>query len=58
MISDEPALGWLAGRTSPGSMVDLSFVRIEAGDLTTADVVAAADGARGVRRAAVVGRLA
>jgi hypothetical protein len=42
VISDEPALGWLAERTSPGSMVDLSFVRIEAGDLTTADVVAAA----------------
>jgi hypothetical protein len=42
VISDEPALGWLAGRTSPGSMVDLSYVRIQAGDLRTADVVAAA----------------
>lgn len=42
MISDEPALAWLAGRTSPGSMVDLSFVRIAAGDLVTADVVEAA----------------
>jgi len=43
VISDEPALPWLAGRTSPGSMVDLSFVRIDAGDLTTADVVVAAN---------------
>lgn len=42
VISDEPAIPWLAGRTSPGSMVDVGFVRIEAGDLTTADVVAAA----------------
>ena len=54
VISDEPALGWLAGRTSPGSMVDLSYVRIQAGDLTTADVVAAARRARRVRGAAVV----
>jgi hypothetical protein len=43
VISDEPALGWLAERTSPGSMVDLSHVRIDAGDLTTADVAAAAE---------------
>ena len=43
IISDEPALPWLAGRTSPGSMVDLSYVRIQAGDLTTDDVVAAAN---------------
>lgn len=42
VISDEPALAWLAGRTSPGSVVDLSFVRIAAGDLVTADVVEAA----------------
>jgi hypothetical protein len=42
IISDEPALAWLAGRTSPGSMVDLSFVRVRAGNLTTDDVVAAA----------------
>lgn len=42
VISDEPALAWLAGRTSPGSMVDPSFVRIAAGDLVTADVVEAA----------------
>jgi hypothetical protein len=42
VISDEPALAWFAGRTSPGSMVDPSYVRIQAGDLTTSDVVMAA----------------
>ena len=43
VISDAPALVWLAGRTSPGSVVDVSFVRIEAGQLSTADVVVAAE---------------
>ena len=42
VISDAPTLVWLAGRTSPASVVDVSFVRIEAGQLTTADVVLAA----------------
>ncbi len=42
IITDEPALVWAAGRTSPGSMVDLSFVRIHAGDLTTTEVIDAA----------------
>jgi hypothetical protein len=42
VISDEPALAWFAGRTSPGSMVDPSYVRIAAGHLTTDGVVAAA----------------
>jgi hypothetical protein len=42
VISDEPALPWLAGRTSPGSMVDLSYVRIESGDLDADDLLAAA----------------
>jgi len=42
VISDEPALAWLAERTSPGTMVDPSFVRIAAGDLVTADVALAA----------------
>jgi hypothetical protein len=42
VISDEPGLAWFAGRTSPGSMVDLSFVRSDAGDLTSADVAVAA----------------
>ena len=42
VISDEPAIPWLAGRTSPGAMVDVGFVRIQAGDLTTADVASAA----------------
>jgi hypothetical protein len=42
VISDEPALGWMAGRGSPGWLVDPSHVRIDAGQLTTADVVQAA----------------
>jgi hypothetical protein len=42
VISDEPALGWLANRTSPGALVDPSYVRIAAGQLTTAEVAAAA----------------
>lgn len=42
VISDAPELAWFAGRTSPGWVVDVSFVRIEAGQLTSYDVVAAA----------------
>lgn len=42
VISDAAELAWLAGRTSPGWVVDVSFVRIGAGQLTTDDVVAAA----------------
>ena len=53
VISDAPALVWFAGRTSPGALVDPSFVRIETGELVTADVVAAAARTGGVRRAAL-----
>lgn len=42
VISDEPTLSWMAGRASPGWLVDPSHVRIDAGHLTTAEVVAAA----------------
>ncbi len=42
VITDEPTLGWLADRASPGQLVDTSYVRIQAGDLTTAKVAAAA----------------
>jgi 4-amino-4-deoxy-L-arabinose transferase-like glycosyltransferase len=42
VISDEPTLGWMAGRTSPGLLVDPSYVRIEAGELTTSQVAGAA----------------
>ena len=42
VISDEPTLSWLADRASPGRLVDTSHVRIDAGELTTAEVVAAA----------------
>lgn len=42
IISDEPTLTWLADRVSPGLLVDPSYVRIDAGQLTTAQVAAAA----------------
>jgi hypothetical protein len=43
VITDEPTLGWLADRVSPGTLVDPSHVRIDAGQLTTGQVTAAAD---------------
>jgi 4-amino-4-deoxy-L-arabinose transferase-like glycosyltransferase len=42
LITDEPTLGWMADRTSPGLLVDPSYVRIGAGLLTADDVAAAA----------------
>jgi 4-amino-4-deoxy-L-arabinose transferase-like glycosyltransferase len=42
VISDEPTLTWMANRVSPGQLVDTSYVRIGAGQLTKAQVVAAA----------------
>jgi 4-amino-4-deoxy-L-arabinose transferase-like glycosyltransferase len=43
VISDEPMLAWLADRTSPGSMVDMSYVRLASGDLTVDEVAHAAE---------------
>lgn len=41
VITDWPGLAWWAERPTPGNLVDPSVVRIEAGSLTTADVVEA-----------------
>ena len=46
VVTDEPALAWIAGRRIPGPLVDPSHVRIDAGHLTVDEVV---DGHRGVR---------
>lgn len=42
VISDEPGLGWVAGRHPPDEFVDPSWARIQSGGLTSSEIAEAA----------------